>query len=395
MKVINKSYKFKLNPTKEQKILLDKHFGSARFIYNYFLHQRKEQYQQTGKSDGYLKQSNTLSSLKKDPKYVWLRECNSQSLQFSLKSLELSYVNFFKGRTGFPKFKSKKNRNSFTTPQGCKVKDGKVFTFKFKDGIQYDNHREVRGEIKRMTFSKTPTGKYFVSILTEQEYQPHKSTGNVVGIDLGLKDFIITSDGVKIKNNKYTKQYERKLTKHQRHLSRKKKGSKSYENQRRKVTTIHEKISNCRKDYLHKVSTNLIKQYDTIVLEDLNIKGMIQNRKLSKHIQDVSWGTFIQMLQYKSDWNDKLIVRVNRFYPSSKTCNDCGWIKQDLNLSIREWSCGGCGVTHDRDLNAAKNILKEGLKILSVGHIDYRGGVEIRLDSSTDVDTSSLFLNKP
>lgn len=362
MKTIFRTYQFELQPTQEQKVLLDKHFGCVRFVFNHFLNERKEQYQADKKSDNYYKQAATLTELKKKEETAWLKEVNSQSLQFALRCLDTAYVNFFRGNAKFPRFKSRKKKNTFTVPQFAKLESDRFYAPKFKEGIKVNVHREVKGEIGKCTLSKTPTGKYFVSILSEEQYQQKEKTGAVCGIDLGLKDFAITSDGVKFKNNKYTKQYEKELAKAQKHLSRKTKGSNSFERQRRKVAKIHEKISNTRQDVLHKVSHQLVSDYDLIAIEDLNVKGMMSNRKLSKHIADASWGTFVRFLEYKADWNDKQVVKINRFYPSSKTCNVCGWINQDLNLSVREWTCKN-GHQLDRDLNASINILKEGLKI--------------------------------
>lgn len=373
MKTIFRTYKFELQPTKEQKILLDKHFGCIRYVYNFFLDQRKSQYQSNKKSDNYYKQAASLTELKKNEETIWLKEVNSQSLQFALRCLDTAYVNFFRGNAKFPRFKSKKNKNSFTIPQFAKLQDGRFYAPKFKEGIKVNVHREVKGEIGKCTLTKTPTGKYFVSILSEELYKPKEKTGAVCGIDLGLKDFVIASDGIKFKNNKYTRQYEKDLAKSQKHLSRKKKGSNSFERQRRKTARIHEKITNSRMDNLHKVTHKLVNDYDIIALEDLNIKGMVKNHKLSKHISDASWGTFVRLLEYKASWNDKQIVKINRFYPSSKTCSECGWINQNLNLSDREWICHN-GHRLDRDLNAAQNILKEGLNILSSGTGDYTDG---------------------
>lgn len=352
---------------------MDKHFGCVRFVYNHFLNERKEQYQANKKSDNYYAQAETLTELKKQEETAWLKEVNSQTLQFALRSLDTAYLNFFRGNAKFPRFKSRKRKNSFTVPQHTKLIDCKIHVPKFKEGIKCIVHREVKGEVGKMTFSKTPTGRYFVSILTKEQYQPKEKTGAVCGIDLGLKDFTITSDGIKFKNNKYTKKYEKELVKAQKHLSRKKKGSSSFEKQRRKTAIIHEKISNSRMDNLHKVSHYLVSNFDIIALEDLNVKGMVKNHKLAKHIYDASWGTFVRLLEYKADWNDKQVVKINRFFPSSKTCCECGWINQDLNFSIREWTCKN-GHILDRDLNAAKNILKEGLKIISSGTGDYTGG---------------------
>lgn len=373
MKTIFRAYQFELHPTQEQKVLLDKHFGCIRYIYNYFLNERKEQYQAGNKSDSYYKQAATLTELKKKEKTIWLKEVNSQSLQFSLRCLDTAYVNFFRGNAKFPRFKSKKGKNSFTIPQFAKLENGRFYAPKFKDGIKVNVHREVKGKVGKCILSKTPTGKYFVSILSEEQYQPKEKTGAVCGIDLGLKDFAITSDGVKFKNNKYTKQYEKQLAKTHKHLSRKTKGSNSFERQRLKTARLHEKITNSRMDNLHKISHQLVSDYDLIVLEDLNVKGMTKNHKLAKHISDASWGYFVGLLEYKANWNDKQIIKINRFYPSSKTCCECGWINQDLNLSVREWTCKN-GHVLDRDVNAAKNILKEGLKIISSGTGDYTGG---------------------
>jgi putative transposase len=332
-----------------------------------------EQYQANKKPDNYYAQAKNLTKLKKQAETIWLKEVNSQTLQFALRSLDTAYLNFFRGKTKFPRFKSKRKKNGFTVPQNTKLIDGKVHVPKFKEGIKCIVHREVKGEVGKITFTKTPTGRYFASILTQEQHQPKEKTGTVCGVDLGLKDFAITSDGIKFKNNRYTKKYERDLAKEQKHLSRKQKGSNSFERQRRKVAKIHEKISNTRQDVLHKVSHQLVSGYDIIALEDLNVKGMMSNRKLSKHIADASWGTFVRFLEYKADWDDKQIVKIDRFYPSSKTCHKCGWINQELNLSVREWACKN-GHHLDRDENAAKNILIEGLKIISSGTGDYTGG---------------------
>ena len=373
-----KSYKYKIKPTEDQKVLLNKHFGSIRFAYNYFLNERKFEYETNKQTLNYNHNSAALTKLKKQEEFKWLGEINSQSLQHSLKGLDDAYNSFFKKRTGFPKFKSKHSKNSFKVPQYTKVLDGKLIIPKFKDPIKMIQDRKFSGEIRQATLSKTSTGEFFVSILVETDHKKLDKTGKEVGIDLGIKDFVITSDGYKYKNNRFTKTYEKKLKEHQQHLSRKVRGSGRYNLQKLKVAKIYEKITNSRKDNLHKVSTELVKKYDKIFLEDLNIKGMVKNHKLSKHISDASWGTFITMLEYKSVWNDKEVIKVGRFFPSSKTCNCCGWINQNLKLDIREWTCPSCNTKLDRDLNAAKNILKEGIKNISLGTNDYRRGDEIR-----------------
>jgi putative transposase len=387
-----KAYKYKLLPNDEQKCLFNKHFGSIRFIYNYFLNERKNEYETNKNTLNYYDNAKALTELKKHDDYNWLKEINSQSLQYSLKSLDGAYQNFFKYKKGFPRFKSKKHKNSFAVPQSVNVINNELHIPKFKNGIKFIKHRDFGGIIKSCTISKTTTNEYFVSILVETTHIPHEKTNKSVGIDLGLKDFIITSDGRKFKNNRYTKTYERKLKIAQQHLSRKTKNSNRYNKQRLKVANIHKKISNSRIDNLHKVSTELIKKYDTIVLEDLNIKGMIKNHKLSKHIADASWGKFVELLSYKAKWNDKNIIHIDRFFPSSKICNKCGYINQDLNLSVREWTCNACHSHHDRDINASINILKEGIKIISSGTDDYRRGDEIRpsLCDGTIRETSKI-----
>jgi putative transposase len=388
-----KSYKYKLLPKEEQIVLLNKHFGSIRFTYNYFLNERKMEYETNKQTLNYYDNSRALTELKKQEEYSWLNEINSQSLQHSLKHLDDAYNGFFKKRTKFPKFKSKHTKNTFKVPQFVKLENGKLRIPKFKEPIDIVLHRTFKGKIKSCTISKTPTNEYFVSILVGTEHKKLPKTGKTIGIDLGIKDFVITSEGYKYKNNRYTKTYANLLKKTQQHLSRKKKGSKLYEKQRLKVAKLHKKITNSRLDNLHKVSTDLIRKYDVIVLEDLNIKGMIKNHKLSKHISDVSWSKFIELLTYKAEWNDKKIVKIDRFFPSSKTCNCCGYINQNLNLNIREWTCPSCKTKLDRDLNASKNILNEGYKIISSGTDDYRSGGEIRPTLVGTTDETSKVLN--
>lgn len=389
MKSIKYTYKFRLDPTEDQIELLNKHFGSVRFVYNYFLNQRKEEYLNNKKSLNYYDQAKELTQLKKKEETKWLKEINSQTLQYSLNCLDIAYQGFFNKRTKFPNFKSKRSKNSFTVPQFTKVKNGKLFIPKFK-GIKMIMERKIEGKIGKATISRTPTGKYFVSILTEKEYTPVPTTGKKVGIDLGLKDFLVLSTGSKIKNGRFLKHYEKNLKLNQKHLSRKKGGSNRYERQRLKVSRIHEKISNSRMDLIHKVSMDLIKNFDVIYLEDLNIKGMVKNHKLSKSISDVSWGKFIEVLTYKALWNDKEVIHIDRFFPSSKTCNSCGWINNSLTLKDRSWTCK-CGLEVDRDLNAAKNILNEGLRLnnISVGTTDHGRGAQIRPEKSgKSVETS-------
>ena len=362
--------------------LLAKHFGCTRFVYNYFLNQRQEQYKEEGESDNYYAQAKALTELKKKEETAWLKEVNSQTLQFALRNLETAYTNFFQKRANFPNYHSKKGKNTFTVPQFATIEDSKLWLPKFKSGISIRLHREIKGKMGKVSLTKTPTGKYFVSVFTTEEYNtPIEHTGKSVGVDLGLKDLLITSDGEVFKNNRYTKRYERKLEKAQQHLSRKKKGSSEYENQRLKVARLHEKIANSRADYLHKCSISLVRRYDTICIEDLNVKGMERNHHLAKSVTDASWGSFVSMLTYKAQWNNKKVVKIDRFFPSSQTCNVCGYInKQTKDLSVREWDCPVCHTHHNRDKNAAINILRFGLNHISAGTVDYTGGEEVRAD---------------
>ncbi len=379
MKVINRTYKYRLYPNKKQAILLAEHFGCVRFVYNYFLNQRKEQYKNTKKSDNYYAQCKVLTEMKKNPVYLWLNEVNSQTLQHVLRNLDNAYTNFFKKRSKFPRFHSKKHGGSFAVPQHFKVEGNKLYIPKFKEGIKLIEDKKLEGELRNITVTVTPAGKYYVSIMSEVEYEPLKKTNSKVGIDLGLKDLIITSDGIKYSSNKFIKEYAKHLASAQKHLSRKKKGSNTWNKQCIKTARIQEKISDCRKDKLQKISTDLIRKYDIVFCEDLNVKGMERNHHLARSINDASWYMLVSMLQYKAEWNDKKVIKVDRFYPSSKTCHHCGYVNQDLSLSDRQWICPNCKSVLDRDVNAARNILDEGLKILtSAGTADYTGGEEAR-----------------
>lgn len=391
-----KAFKYKLKPTETQQVFLNKHFGCSRFIFNYYLNQRITEYTNNSKSLSYNDNTKDLTTLKGIDDFNWLREVNSQSLQAGLKNLDKSFNNFFKHKSGFPNFKSKHKRNSFCVPQNVSVCNKGLVIPKFKEPIKMIVDRKIKGEIRQCTISKTPTNEYFVSILVDTNHTTFNKTGKDIGIDLGLKDFVITSDGDKYTNNRYTKKYAKKLKVAQQHLSRKVKKSNRYIKQRIKAASIHKKITNSRMDNLHKVSMKLIKDYDLIAVEDLNVKGMVKNKKLSKHISDAAWGTFVNMLTYKAEWNGKSIVKIDRFYPSSKTCNCCGYVNKDLKLSDRSWACPACNTELDRDINASKNILSEGYKInnTSVGTTDYRRGENISPAAVGTLDEASKLLDK-
>lgn len=359
-----KSFVYRLYPNKEQEILLAKHFGCNRFIYNWALNLRKESYEQSGKTISKFELNKMVTQLAKKEEYSWLQEVLSQSLQQSIQNLDTAYIKFFKEKTGFPKFKSKKtHRYSYRIPENVKIdfENHKVFLPKIKwVNIRVD--REFEGLIKSATVKQLPSGKYFVSILVEdgKDYQTKRQIehANAVGIDLGIKDFAILSDGTKIENPKFLRIKEQRLKVLQKRLSRKQKGSNNRNKQRIKVAKLHEKITNERKDFLQKLTTKLVKesQFHTFCLENLNVSGMMKNHKLAKSIAEVSWYQFIEMLKYKCEWYGKNLVQIGQFEPSTKTCSHCGYKNTELTLKDREWICPVCNTYHDRDINAAINI---------------------------------------
>lgn len=361
---IYKAYKFRIYPTKIQVDFLNKQFGAVRFIYNYFLNQRDTQFKETGKSDNYYTQTKVLKLMKGQEEFKWLKEINSQTCQQALQCLDAAYLKFFRKETAFPKFKKKKNYQSFCVPQHFKILEKGITIPKLKSQIKCKFHREIIGEVKSLTISKTPSEKYFVSILVEQENKYKQTIKGKIGIDLGIKDFVTLSDGTKyfFSISKKTK----KLKKLQHYYSKKQKYSKRKEKLRLRITRLNEKITNSRRDFQHKLSTKLTNEYQTICLETLRVKNMMKNHKLAKAIGEASWYSFINMLQYKGKWKGCDIIQIDQFYPSSKTCSVCNWKKEDLKLSDRSWTCPNCGTVHDRDINAAKNILTYGLSLKSI-----------------------------
>lgn len=364
--MILKGYKYRIYPNKEQQVFLAKHFGACRYIYNWGLDNKIKHYETTKKSINWIALNNQLPDLKKE--LPWLSEIGSQSLQMEMRNLDTAYKNFFRAKKGFPKFKKKSNQQSFQIPdnggKNYSIEGNKLYIPKLKSGIKIKQHRSFDGVMKMLTISKNPSGQYFATILvetTDDIIQPQPiNESTTVGIDLGLKEFLITSNGDKIDNPKFYKNTQKKLAKEQKKLSRKEKGSNNRNKQRVKVAKVHQKIVNQRSDFQHKISSKLVSENQTICLEDLNVSGMMKNRKLSKAIADVSWSSFTNMLNYKAHWYGVNLITIGRFEPSSKMCNECGALNQELTLKDREWTCD-CGATHDRDINASINIKNFGL----------------------------------
>lgn len=363
-----KAYKYRLYPTKTQEVLLAKHFGCARYIYNYGLERKIKSYSETKKSISRFTIQADLPKLKKAEETKWLSEVNSLSLQAALLNLDRAFTRFFKEKKGFPKFKSKHdNRQSFQVPQNTEVDyDAKrVYLPKFKEGIKCRFSRVFKGKIKTSTVGRTPTGKYFISILVETEDTiPSKAPideNKAVGVDLGIKTFATLSDGTEIQNPKYLKKGLRKLKRLHHSVSRKVKGSNSRKKAIKLLALQYEKVTNKRKDFLHKTSKYLIDHYDTICLETLSASNMMKNRRLAQALSDISIGTFNAYMDYKAEWYGKNIIRIGRFEPSSKMCA-CGCIYRGLKLSERVWTCPSCGAVNQRDLLAAQNIKKFAFK---------------------------------
>ena len=370
--VIRKAYRFKLKPTRQQEALFRRYVSAVRWVWNRALAERKETYRETGKSPSMYDQKRDLARLKQEPETAWLKEIHSQVLQEAIINLDRAFINFFAGRAGYPRFKSKhRRRQSFTYPQGVKINGNQIYLPQI-GWVKFYKSQQIEGKIKRATVSSAAGGWYVsiqVEIETAHDVRVPIREETTVGVDLGLIDFIVLSDGTRVPAPQFFCKMERKLAREQRKLNRRKKGSKRYKKQRDKVARLHEEIVNMRKDWLHKLSTDLVNRYDTIVLEDLHIKGMGRTG-LAKSIQDAAWGEFCRQVEYKADWVGKHSYRVDRFLPSSKTCYHCGTINE-IELSDREFVCVGCGEVVDRDLNAARNIKHNGLlNMLAAGQTD-------------------------
>ena len=357
---MHRAYRFRIYPTPDQETVLRKTIGSCRFVYNWALAQRRAAWVASKTSVSYAKSCASMTTLKGDAAHTWLNEVSSVCLQQSLRNLDVAFVNFFKKRAGYPSFKVRRNGGSARfLGNAFSITGEDLYLAKIKTPIKVVWSRKLSGEPSQCTVSQNPAGQWFASFLCDEEITKLTPSNNKIGIDLGIETFAATSDGQKFGQPKRIRKLRKKLSRLQKLHSRKAKGSKNREKARVKAARLHQHISDIRKDFLHKLSTKLIRENQTIALEDLAVKNMTKNRKLSRCISEQGWADFRTMLEYKAKWYGREVIIIDRFWPTSKTCSCCG-AKTSLTLKDRKWKCSACGTNHDRDINAAKNILAAG-----------------------------------
>ncbi|HET8852605.1 MAG TPA: RNA-guided endonuclease TnpB family protein [Ktedonobacteraceae bacterium] len=376
-----KAYKYRFYPSDKQKRILAQTFGCCRYVYNWALRERTDAYYQHGERLYYEGTAQRLVTLKKQEETIWLNEVSSVPLQQALRHLDKAFRNFFEGCADYPTFKKKRNQQSATYASNAFTWDGHTLTLAKMDApLSIVWHRPLPDGLlpSTVTITKDEANRYFVSILVEEDIKPLEVTPKMVGLDLGLKSMVITSDGHTYGNPQFFAKDEKKLAKAQRRHAKKKKGSKNRAKARLKVARIHKKIADRRRNYQHQLSTHTIRENQVVCVESLSVKNMVKNRCLAKAISDVGWAEFVRQLEYKAAWYGRTLVKIDKWYPSSKRCFDCGHILDSLTLDVRSWTCPQCGVVHDRDINAAKNILAAGLAVAACGEAVRPGAVKTK-----------------
>ena len=376
-----KAYKYRFSPSDEQQRVLAHTFGCCRYVYNWALRQRTDAYYQRGERMYYKGTAQRLVLLKKQEETVWLNDVSSVPLQQALRHLDKAFRNFFDGRSNYPTFKKKRNQQAATYANNAFIwKDQALTLAKMDAPLSIVWHRPLPDGCKpsSVTVTKDEAERYFVSILVEEDIKALEVSPKTVGLDLGLKSMVITSDGYTYGNPKFFSKNEKKLAKAQRRHAKKKKGSKNRNKARLKVARLHQKISDRRRDYQHQLSASVIRENQVVCVESLHVKNMVKNPCLAKAISDVGWSEFIRQLEYKAEWYGRTIVKIDKWYPSSKRSFDCGHLLDSLPLDVRSWACPECGVVHDRDINAAQNILAAGLAVAACGEAVRPGAVKTK-----------------
>ena len=388
MKTVSKGIQLRFILSESQRRLLERHFGANRWLYNHFLYNRQIRYQLFGEGSDHVKDCKALTSLKRE--VVWLNEVSNASLQRSLKHLDAAYRNFFKQQGKFPRFKSKHGHQSYTlSSPTVRIEGKRLIIPKFKEGLKFHRDLPAFHKINNVTITRTPDGRYYASLSVEAMVRELPKTGASIGLDLGLKDFAVLSDGTRIANPKFLDRELRRLKQAQQHLARKMPGGQRRHRQKVKVARLHRRIANCRLNFLHQTAKALVNRFDRLHLEDLDTKALLGRRQLSRGIGDAGWGRFGQLLAYKCAWYGKSLVKIGRFAPSSKACGGCGAVNNSLTLAERTWQCPSCGRELDRDLNAAHNILTLGTVIA-----DHRRGGSVSPAMAVPAETSNPLVLK-